>query len=113
MYFETERSLPNYLVQSNSKYVIYTSSPRDMFFAFTFFKNSIDPYKVQLAMQKGMPYSLNNFIFSSCKEMQLKSGVIVSDTCLDDLTYIKLAKSKAKRIEYTNYSFRTAFFILN
>lgn len=113
MYFETERMLPEYLNATDKPYIIYTSSPRDMFFGYIFFNNDVKANTVQEVMQKGMPYMYENYTFEKCTQSMQKTEVVISDVCLDEDQYIKLADSHVKKIEYTDYSFRNAFFILD
>lgn len=113
MYFETERRLPLYLSENSTPYTIYVSSPRDMFFGYVFFNNKIDPIKVQETMKKGEPYIYDDVMIKKCSKTFSPHNTIVSDMCLDELTYTKLINLKTKKIDYTNYSFKSAFFILD
>lgn len=113
MYFETERKLPEYLISSGKTYSIYTSSPRDMFFAYVFFNNTIKPQEIQSIVSKGEPYIYGNYTFVKCSKSMAKSRIIVSDICLNDGEYSKIDGTKAKKINYTNYSFRSSYFIVD
>ena len=53
MYFETERSLPVYLSNTDKPYSIYVSSARDMFFGYLFFNNKANFVLAQETMKKG------------------------------------------------------------
>jgi len=113
MYFETERNVPLYLSSSEKPYTIFVSSPRDMFFGYAFFNNAVDPQLVQQTTKKGEPYIYNNLIFKKCSKSYPKTHVILSDMCLTDAAYKKLFDSNVKRINYTNYYFRSSFFIVD
>jgi len=113
MYFETERILPQYLNNTDKIYTVYTSSPRDMFFGFIYFNNKIKPADIQNIIKKGEPYTYGKFTFDKCSVSIPKTRVIVSDICLSESLYEKMVSSQTKKIGYTNYSFRSAFFILD
>ena len=84
-----------------------------MFFGYAFFNNSIDPVRVQEAMKKGEPYIYDNVMIKKCSKSFSPHQTIVSDMCLEELTYTKLINLKTKKIDYTNYLFKSAFFILD
>ncbi|MFZ2206154.1 MAG: hypothetical protein WA061_00915 [Microgenomates group bacterium] len=113
MYFETERMLPNYLNSSDKPYTIYTSSPRDMFFGYIFFNSTVKANVVQEVMKKGEPYLHENYAFEKCTQSMVKTKVIISDICLDEIQYAKMSGSQVKKMGYTDYSFRNAFFIVD
>lgn len=113
MYFETERMLPEYLNTTDKPYTVYTSSPRDMFFGYVFFNNKMQASAVQEVMEKGEPYRYGNVTFEKCAQSIPKTKVIVSDICLDTAQYAKLSHAEVNKIEYTDYSFRSAFFIFD
>lgn len=113
MYFETERMLPEYLNTTDKPYTVYTSSPRDMLFGYIFFNNEIQASKVQEVMKKGEPYTYGNYTFEKCTQSMPKTGVVISDICLDEAEYAKMSDSKVKKMGYTDYSFRNAFFIVD
>jgi len=113
MYFETERILPQYLISSKKSYSIYTSSPRDMFFSYIFFNNNIKPQDIQSIVNQTEPYVYNGLRFAKCDKSMPKTKVIVSDICLSEEQYKRFDNSKAQKINYTNYSFRSSFFIID
>lgn len=113
MYFETERMLPEYLISTDKKYTVYTSSPRDMFFGYAFFNNGVGADSAQETMKRGEPYRYGNYTFEKCTQSMPKTGVIISDICLDEEQYTRMSDSRVKKIGYTDYSFRNAFFIVD
>lgn len=113
MYFETERMLPNYLNSTNKPYTVYTSSPRDMFFGYIFFNNGVNAREIQNIVKKGEPYMFGNYTFEKCTQSMPKTEVIISDICLDEAQYAKMSESQVRKMGYTDYSFRNAFFIVD
>jgi len=83
-----------------------------MFYAYTFFNNSVDIHKIQQINKKGEPYAYNNITFEICKLKRQRRGIILSDKCLSEEEYQQMNGLPIPSLSYTDFSFRKAFFII-
>lgn len=117
LFFESERQIATYLVGAKKPYHIYTSSPRDVFFSYLFFNNKLDLKTVHEAAKNGAPYKIDGMMIEGCPQKHAYSMhmEIIGDPCLTDTEYsrLKSLKNATHAIDYTNYSFRTAFFVFD
>jgi hypothetical protein len=117
MYFENERQIAKYLIDTRKPYRIYAHSPRDIFFSYLFFNNRIDMKQAQAAARQGEPYRIGNLEIHKCpvNPKYTFRNEIIMDSCVTEKQYQKLAGERkySAVIPYSNYSFRDAFFIFD
>lgn len=122
LFFESEKQLADYLIKSKRHYIILDDSPKNKLTAYILMqKKNINLTKVQKILDKGAPYMLDGFTFENCiksedllAEKKRLKNIIVSYSCTNNETYTMLTLSKKTyKISYKDYSFRTAFFVVN
>jgi len=117
LYFENERQIANYLTTNKKPYKVYVNSPRDILFSYLFFNNNINIKNVQSIIKEGAPYKINGLELIKCPVNPIftKQREIIMDTCLTEKQYAQYEAEKKfnESIPYSNYSFRTAYFIFH
>ncbi len=113
-YFENERQIANYLINTKKKYIIYDDSPRNIYATYIFLKRDSDIIEAQKQFIKGAPYTLNGSVIYECpKQLQIKRGMIIAESCLNLEEYQKINDNpKIERIPYQDFSRRNAYFII-
>ena len=117
-FFESERDLADYLNNNKKNYFIYDDSPRNIVATYYFLQPELDVSKAQNILKKESPYSVNGTIIRKCpatdEKLILKPKTIVAESCLDENQYQILGLDPAvDKIEYEDYSFKSAYFIIN
>jgi len=117
LYFENERQIANYLIKNKKQYKIYTNSPRDILFSYLFFNNDLNMRDAQNTIKAGAPYKIDGYEIAQCPanpKFTYRKEIIM-DTCLTEKAYGRYFAEKkySDKIDYKNYSFRTAYFIFN
>jgi len=117
MFFESERQVAQYMIKNPHPYKIYTDAPRDVLFSYLFFHNNLNMKNVQNIVKAGAPYKINGFEIIKCPTNPkfAKQKEIIMDTCLTEKQYFQYSADGKydEIIPYTNYSFRTAYFIFH
>lgn len=118
LYFENEQKISRYLLTSDNRYVLYTNAPRDTLFSYLFFNNTVQfNDKTYALIKKGQPFDIGNYTISLCPNLHTytKRNEIIMDTCLTEREYQQYASEKkyTKSVPYSNYSFRSAYFIFD
>lgn len=122
LFFQSEKQLADYLLGSNRHYTILDDSPKNKLSAYIIQKHGdFDITNVQQIMSKGPPYIFEQQTFKDCgnaknllANIKHISNTIITYSCTNKEIYDILTVSKKTiKIPYTDYSFRTAFFIVN
>ncbi len=114
-YFEHERQVALYLINTNKKYQLYDDSPRNIYATYIFLNNDSNISQAQKQFAKKDPYTIHNgSIISQCpKTLQVKRGIIIAESCLNQEQYQKINDNpKNGRIPYQDFSRRNAYFII-
>lgn len=124
LFNENEKQLAKFIHDNTEKkYTIYHDYPKDLFLSLvTVSDDSYLPMEeTQKILKEGTPYRWKDYSFVICDKKRdyfTMSKVIVSEKCLEEKTYnnvieaIRLKKLKVGQIFYTDYSLKTAYFIV-
>lgn len=119
-YFEHERQLAHYM-KDHPGITIYDSSPKNILTAYTILKPSASILNLQSFLSashnSSMPTTFESFQIYPCpasgkKDVMYKPGTLIGEACLDPAEYEALGYIDiAHRIQYKDFSTRTAYFI--
>jgi hypothetical protein len=126
-FFQSEKQIASYLLSripnpgsgmsvARSRIGLYDDSPKNVLTAYIMLKNNPNMTAVQKLLSQGQPYNIDGIILNMCpneqKKLSFKPNTILSDSCLSPENYNKLVqKSTIDRINFTDFSLRTAYFI--
>ena len=118
-FFESEKQIAQYLTGSDKKLVIYDDSPKNIMTAYYLINSKVNIDDLQRLLQQENNYKFDNYLLKRCpdsgkKQQMFKKGSIISDACLDKDQYDKLNDDgNVDKIKFKDYSFRTAYFVIN
>lgn len=121
-FFESEKQLAEYMVVHQNNYTIYHNSPRSIYVSYLFLKQTFDMKTAQNNFAKGYPYEFDGFTLRDCNRdakgnivpVTTAKKMIISYPCTDKKLYDRLENDPSvKKIPYTDFSFKTAFFIID
>ena len=96
---------------------MYVGAPREVYLSYSFLDNDLKAEDVQRGYAVQEPYTLGSFVIHKCPPRMnylTAQSVIVEEGCMDKEVYDKMQDPKfpATRIPYSDFSQKTAYFIL-
>ncbi|MDA1317342.1 MAG: hypothetical protein O3B87_04975 [bacterium] len=116
MFFQSEKDIGEYLLNSDQKYIIYDDSPRNIVTTYYFLKDKPNMREFQQLNNLGHEFSFDGHTIMKCPssddEIILNASMIVADSCLSEDKYKKWeGNADFQIIPFKDFSFRKAFFI--